>query len=150
MPARIPTRCWDRGSHPPGQPVPGCGRRPGVPGRHWHALGYRTAVSEIHGLLSVNLMDAVTGVKTELIPIPELAAMGVARVSIPVASIMVMHKALKDFFEALHASPTGILAGETDRITGFQEYTAFVGLPEYRALEREYLPAKENHGHDAG
>ena len=31
------------------------------------------AVSEIRGLLSVNLMDAVTGVKTELIPIPELA-----------------------------------------------------------------------------
>jgi methylisocitrate lyase len=106
------------------------------------------AVRGIHGLLSVNLMDAVTGVKTELIPIPELAAMGVARVSIPVASIMVMHKALKDFFEALRASPTGILAGETDRITSFKEYTAFVGLPEYRALEREYLPAKENHGHD--
>jgi 2-methylisocitrate lyase-like PEP mutase family enzyme len=80
-------------------------------------------------------------VKTELIPIPELAAMGVARVSIPVASIMVMHKALKDFFEALHASPTGLLAGETGRLTGFKEYTAFVGLPEYRALEREYLPA---------
>jgi methylisocitrate lyase len=106
------------------------------------------AVRGIHGLLSVNLMDAVTGVKTELIPIPELAAMGVARVSIPVASIMVMHKALKDFFVALRASPTGILAGETDRITSFKEYTAFVGLPEYRALEREYLPAKENHGHD--
>jgi methylisocitrate lyase len=106
------------------------------------------AVRGIHGLLSVNLMDAVTGVKTELIPIPDLAAMGVARVSIPVASIMVMHKALKDFFEALRASPTGILAGEADRITGFKEYTAFVGLPEYRALEREYLPAKENHGHD--
>ena len=106
------------------------------------------AVRGIHGLLSVNLMDAVTGVKTELIPIPELAAMGVARVSIPVASIMVMHKALKDFFEALRASPTGILAGETDRITSFKEYTAVVGLPEYRALEREYLPAKENHGHD--
>ena len=51
------------------------------------------AVRDIRGLLSVNLMDAVTGVKTELIPIPELAAMGVARVSIPVASIMVMHKA---------------------------------------------------------
>ena len=106
------------------------------------------AVRGIHGLLSVNLMDAVTGVKTELIPIPELAAMGVARVSIPVASIMVMHKALKDFFTALRASPTGILAGETGRITSFEEYTAFVGLPEYRALERRYLPAKENHGHD--
>jgi methylisocitrate lyase len=106
------------------------------------------AVRGIHGLLSVNLMDGVTGVKTELIPIPELAAMGVARVSIPVASIMVMHKALKDFFGALRASHTGILAGETERITSFKEYTEFVGLPEYRALEREYLPAKENHGHD--
>jgi methylisocitrate lyase len=95
------------------------------------------AVRGIHGLLSVNLMDAVTGVKTELIPIPELAAMGVARVSIPVASIMVMHKALKDFFRDLRASPTGLLAGETERITSFQEYTAFVGLP-----------AKENHGND--
>jgi methylisocitrate lyase len=106
------------------------------------------AVRGIRGLLSVNLMDAVTGVKTELIPIPELAAMGVARVSIPVASIMVMHKALTDFFTALRASPTGILPGETDRITSFKEYTAFVGLPEYRALEREYLPPKEDHGHD--
>ncbi len=96
---------------------------------------------EIRGLLSVNLMDAVTGVKTELIPIPELAAMGVARVSIPVASIMVMHKALTDFFTALQASPSGMLAGETHRLTSFRDYTAFVGLPEYRALEREYLPA---------
>jgi 2-methylisocitrate lyase-like PEP mutase family enzyme len=86
-------------------------------------------------------MDAVTGVKTELIPIPELAAMGIARVSVPVASIMVMHKALTDFFGALRASPTGILAGETHWLTGFADYTAFVGLPEYRAREREYLPA---------
>jgi methylisocitrate lyase len=101
------------------------------------------AAREIHGLLSVNLMDAVTGVKTELIPIPELAAMGVARVSIPVASILAMHKALVDFFAALRASPTGILAGETHRVTSFKEYTAFVGLPEYRALEREYLPAEQ-------
>ncbi len=46
------------------------------------------------GPLSVNLMDAISGMKTELIPIPELAAMGVGRVSIPVASIMVAHKAL--------------------------------------------------------
>ena len=52
------------------------------------------ALQGIPGLLSVNLMDAVTGVKTELVPIPELAAMGVARVSIPVASILVMHRAL--------------------------------------------------------
>jgi methylisocitrate lyase len=99
------------------------------------------AVREIHGLLSVNLMDGVTGVKTELLSIPELAAMGVARVSIPVASILAMHKALTAFFAALRNSPTGILAGEAHWVTGFKEYTAFVGLPEYREMEREYLPA---------
>jgi len=97
------------------------------------------AAREIHGLLSVNLMSGVTGVKTELVSIPELAAMGVARVSIPVASIMVMHRALLDFFTALRASPTGTLPGETNRLTSFREYTNFVGLPEYRAMEHEYL-----------
>jgi hypothetical protein len=65
----------------------------------------------------------------------------VARVSIPVASILVMHKALTDFFSALHASHTGILAGDTYWLTGFKEYTAFVGLPEYRDLEQKYLPS---------
>ena len=99
------------------------------------------AVREIHGLLSVNLMDGVTGVKTELVSIPVLAALGVARVSIPVASILVMHKALTDFFTALHGSYTGTLAGETHWLTSFKDYTAFVGLPEYRAMEHEYLPA---------
>jgi 2-methylisocitrate lyase-like PEP mutase family enzyme len=92
------------------------------------------------GLLSVNLMDAVTGVKTELIPIPELAALGVARVSIPVASIMVMQKALTEFFTALKASPTGLLAGQTHWLSTFKEYTEFVGLPEYRELEEKFLP----------
>jgi methylisocitrate lyase len=100
------------------------------------------AVREIHGLLSVNLMDGVTGVKTELIPIPELARLGVARVSIPVASIMVAHKALMDFFADLRRSPSGLLADETGRLSSFKQYTAFVGLPEYRELENQYLPGK--------
>ena len=98
------------------------------------------AVREVNGPLSVNLMDAVTGVKTELIPIPELARMGVARVSIPVASILVVHRAMREFFEALHASPTGILAGQTQWLSTFAEYTSFVGLGEYRRMENEYLP----------
>ncbi len=63
------------------------------------------AVKEVKGPLSVNLMDAISGMKTEIIPIPDLAAMGVGRVSIPVASIMVMHKALMTFFTALKESP---------------------------------------------
>lgn len=98
------------------------------------------AVKALKGPLSVNLMDAVTGMKTELIPIPELAAMGVGRVSIPVASIMVAHKALTAFFTALKQSPTGTLPGQTQWVASFEEYTDFVGLKEYRALEDKYLP----------
>jgi len=98
------------------------------------------AVKEVKGPLSVNLMDAISGMKTELIPIPELAKMGVARVSIPVASIMVAHKALHDFFTALKKSPTGILAGESKWVSSFKEYTDFVGLADYKALEDQYLP----------
>ena len=104
------------------------------------------AVHQVNGLLSVNLMDGVTGVRTELISIPELAALGVARVSIPVASILVMHRALTEFFGALRAAASGILAGQSHRVTSFAEYTSFVGLPEYRELEREYLPALASAG----
>ena len=100
------------------------------------------AVKEVKGPLSVNLMDAISGMKTELIPIPELSKMGVGRVSIPVASIMVTHKALKDFFSALKSSPTGILAGQSQWVTSFEEYTDFVGLKEYRNMENTYLPAE--------
>lgn len=100
------------------------------------------ALKEVKGPLSVNLMDGVTGVKTELIPIPELRKMGVGRVSIPVASIMVAHKALKDFFGRLKESPTGTLPGETHLLASFKEYTDFVGLPEYRDMENRYLPEK--------
>jgi len=103
----------------------------------------RRAVKEIKGPLSVNLMDAISGMKTELIPIPELAKMRVGRVSIPVASIMVTHKALMTFFTALKASPTGIMAGQTHWASSFEEYTDFVGLKEYRALEDKYLPEKQ-------
>ena len=98
------------------------------------------AVERLEGPLSVNLMDAISGMKTELVPIPELAAMGVGRVSIPVASIMVAHKALTRFFTALKNSPTGILAGQTEWISSFEEYTDFVGLKDYRKLEDQYLP----------
>lgn len=99
-----------------------------------------TAVKALDGPLSVNLMDAISGMKTELIPIPDLAAMGVGRVSIPVASIMVAHKALAAFFSALKASPTGTLPGQTQWVASFEEYTDFVGLKDYKALEDKYLP----------
>jgi 2-methylisocitrate lyase-like PEP mutase family enzyme len=99
-----------------------------------------TAVKKIKGPLSVNLMDAISGMKTELVPIPELARLGVGRVSIPVASIMVAQKSLTAFFSALKASPTGILAGETQWVSSFEDYTGFVGLKDYKVLEDEFLP----------
>ncbi len=111
------------------------------------------AAREIRGPLSVNLMDGVTGVKTELISVPELAAMGIARVSIPVASILVAYKALKGFFEALKASPTGTLAGELHWVPPFDEFTGFIGLGQYRAMEDAYLPnatVKEKYRATAG
>ena len=98
------------------------------------------AVKEVKGPLSVNLMDAISGMKTELISIPELAKMRIGRVSIPVASIMVAHKALMNFFTALKSSPSGILAGQTQWVSSFEDYTDFVGLKEYRSMENEFLP----------
>jgi 2-methylisocitrate lyase-like PEP mutase family enzyme len=100
----------------------------------------RTTIERLEGPLSVNLMDAISGMKTELVPIPELAKMGVGRVSIPVASIMVVHKALTDFFRALRKSPAGILPGQTQWVSSFEEFTDFVGLKAYRKLEDRYLP----------
>lgn len=109
------------------------------------AIGTRAdiarAVAAVDGPLSVNLMDGVTGVKTELVPVPELAKLGVARVSIPVASVMLTYKALKEFFTALRQSPTGTLAGESHWMPAFEEYTSFVGLEDYLRLEEAYLPA---------
>lgn len=100
----------------------------------------KKAVKRVKGPLSVNLMDAISGMKTELIPIPELRKMGVGRVSIPVASIMVMHKALMNFFTALKEAPDGILPGQTQWVSTFEQYTDFVGLKEYRKEEDKYLP----------
>jgi hypothetical protein len=53
---------------------------------------------------------------------------------------MVAHKALMTFFTALKDSPTGILAGQTQWVSSFEEFTDAVGLKEYRQLEKKYLP----------
>jgi methylisocitrate lyase len=98
------------------------------------------AVRSLEGPLSVNQMDGITGVRTELVPIPELARLGVGRVSIPVASIMVVQRALTEFFRALKDAPDGNLAGQTSWAASFEDYTTLVGLPEYRAQEERYLP----------
>jgi hypothetical protein len=44
------------------------------------------------------------------------------------------------FFEALKASPSGLLAGQTQWVPSFKEYTGFVALDEYQAMEEQFLP----------
>ena len=101
------------------------------------------ATQTIQGPLSVNLMDGVTGVRTQLIPIPDLARLGVGRVSIPVASILVVHQSLMNFFKALKTSPDGLLTGQTHWLSSFKDFTNFVGLQEYQELEKEFLPKEK-------
>jgi 2-methylisocitrate lyase-like PEP mutase family enzyme len=81
------------------------------------------AVAAVRGPLSVNLMDAISGMKTELVPIPELAT-------------------LTAFFTALRESPSGILPGQTQWVSSFEEFTDFVGLKEYKKMEEELLPQR--------
>ena len=85
-------------------------------------------------------MDGVAGFKTELVPIRELAAMGVGPFSIPVSSTLVVHHALIEFPAALRASATGLLAGRGDLASSFDEVTTFLGLPGYLDMENAYLP----------
>jgi hypothetical protein len=53
---------------------------------------------------------------------------------------MVAHKALMNFFQALHGSSTGTLPGQTQWVSSFESFTDFVGLKDYRQLEDRYLP----------
>ncbi len=98
------------------------------------------AVGQVKGPLSVNLMDAISGMKTELIPIPELAKMGVGRVSIPVASSMVAHKALMDFFTALKAAPKASCPARPNGFPALRSIPISSGLKDYRKMEDEFLP----------
>lgn len=110
--------------------IDGIGSRPDI----------EKAIQGIRGPLSLNLMDAVTGVRTPLIPLPELTRLGVGRVSVPVASILVAHHSLTNFFKALKASPDGLLEGQLEWMSSFEEFNNFVGLQDYREQEKEYLP----------
>jgi methylisocitrate lyase len=98
----------------------------------------RDAVKRIDAPLSVNLFDSVVGGKTPLLPVEELAEMGVARVSVPVGTVFAAAKSLRNYLAALKED--GILPDRTDLVCTFDEFKEIVGLPEYNELERRYLP----------
>lgn len=98
------------------------------------------AVSGIKGLVSINLFDFVEGGKTPLVPIEELAEMGVARVSVPTGTIFSSIRGVSNYLDAIKG---GRLAkGRSDLVTSFDEFKELVGIPGFRALEKEFLPAK--------
>jgi methylisocitrate lyase len=96
------------------------------------------AAREIDCLVSINLFDMVEGGKTPLVPIDELAAMGVARVSVPVGTTFAAMRGVKNYLEAIKG---GRLApGRTDLVASFDEFKEVVGVPKFRELEKEFLP----------
>ncbi|MDR1875486.1 MAG: isocitrate lyase/PEP mutase family protein [Synergistaceae bacterium] len=96
------------------------------------------AAREIDCLISINLFDMVEGGKTPLIPIEELAAMGVARVSVPTGTTFAAMRGVKNYLEAIRG---GRLApGRSDLVASFAEFRDVVGVPKFRELEKEYLP----------
>ena len=96
------------------------------------------AVKEIKALVSINLFDNVEGGKTPLVPVKDLAAMGVARVSIPVGTTFAAMRGVEKYLEAIKG---GRLApGRTDLVATFAEFKDLVGVPKFREQEKEFLP----------
>lgn len=98
----------------------------------------RDALSKIDAPVSINLFDSIVGGKTPLVPIEELAELGVARVSVPVGTIFVVVKALNEYLSVL--KKRGIMPDRTDLLCTFDEFKRFVGLPEYKEMEKRFLP----------
>lgn len=97
------------------------------------------AAKEIGCLVSINLFDMVEGGKTPLIPLNELAEMGVARVSVPTGTTFAATRGVMNYLEAIkggHLAPK-----RTDLVVGFAEFKDIVGVPKFREFEKEFLPA---------
>ena len=98
----------------------------------------RKAVKGINGLVSINLFDNIEGGKTPLVPLEELAEMGVARVSIPVGTAFAAARGVQNYLEAIKG---GRLAPERKELVfSFDEFKDLVGVPGFRAQEKEFLP----------
>jgi methylisocitrate lyase len=98
----------------------------------------RDAVERIKAPVSINLFDSVVGGKTPLVPIPELADLGVARVSVPVGTIFVVTKSLRDYLRLL--KERGTMPDRTDLLVSFDDFKELIGLSEYREREDRFLP----------
>lgn len=95
------------------------------------------AVKEINGLVSINLFDFVQGGKTPLVPVEELKAIGVARISVPVGPLFAAVKGMINYLDVIK---NGIAQDRLDLVSSFAEYKELVGYGKFRDIEKEYLP----------
>lgn len=97
------------------------------------------ATKEIQCLVSINLFDLVEGGKTPLLPLNDLASMGVARVSVPTGTTFAAARGVMNYLEAIKGGK--LAANRTDLVVSFAEFKDIVGVPNFRELEKEFLPA---------
>jgi 2-methylisocitrate lyase-like PEP mutase family enzyme len=83
--------------------------------------------------LVANMVEAG---RTPLLTPAELAARGFRLVVTPVGPLFAAARALREAYGLLHRD--GSLRDHLDRLVGFDEFTAIVGLPEIQALEQRY------------
>ncbi|GHS95819.1 carboxyvinyl-carboxyphosphonate phosphorylmutase [Synergistales bacterium] len=96
------------------------------------------AAKEIKCLISINLFDMVEGGKTPLIPIEELAELGVARVSVPTGTTFAAMRGVQNYLAAIKGGK--LAPGRKDLVASFAEFKDVVGVPVFRELEKEFLP----------
>ncbi|MCD6183551.1 MAG: isocitrate lyase/PEP mutase family protein [Thermovirga sp.] len=95
-------------------------------------------IESIDAPVSINLMDAVVGGKTPLVAIDKLRELGVARISIPVGPLFAAIKGMVNYLDAIKGDR--LAEGRTDLVADFGFFKGLVGFPQYRELEKEYLP----------
>lgn len=95
-------------------------------------------IESIDAPVSINLMDAVVGGKTPLVAIDKLRELGVARISIPVGPLFAAIKGMVNYLDAIKGDR--LAEGRTDLVADFGFFKELVGFPQYRELEKEYLP----------
>lgn len=95
-------------------------------------------VNEVKAPVSINLMDAVVGGKTPLVPIDRLREMGVGRISVPVGPLFSAVKGMMNYLNAIKGDR--LAEGQTKLVAEFSEFKDLVGFNSFRDLEKEYLP----------
>jgi len=99
----------------------------------------KRVIQSIEAPVSINMLYG--GGKTPPVPLKTLQEWGARRVSVPVASLFSVAKMLEKTFTAILQDEGAKLAEESYK---FDEFTALVGLPEIKDLEKRFFDLSEN------